>query len=38
VPIKRILLGATPGDVLSPGSLADPSAVDAFVGLTLDPG
>jgi acetoacetyl-CoA synthetase len=36
VPIKRILLGADPDAVLSPGSLADPSAVDAFVGLSID--
>lgn len=36
VPIKRILLGATPADVLSPGSLADPNAVDTFTAIELD--
>jgi acetoacetyl-CoA synthetase len=33
VPIKRILLGAPPADVVSPGALADPSAIDAYVAL-----
>jgi acetoacetyl-CoA synthetase len=39
VPVKRILLGADPDDVVSRGSLADPSALDAFVALRdhLDP-
>ena len=31
VPIKRILLGQAPGDVLHMGSLADPTALDAFL-------
>ena len=33
VPVKRILLGADPAQVASPGALADPSALDAFVAL-----
>jgi acetoacetyl-CoA synthetase len=33
VPVKRILLGADPDTVASKGSLADPTALDAFVGL-----
>lgn len=33
VPVKRILLGADPERVASPGSLADPTALDAFVDL-----
>ena len=32
VPVKRILLGAPPEQVASRGSLADPDALDAFVG------
>ena len=36
VPVKRILGGAAAADVVSPGSLADPSAIDAFVDLDLD--
>jgi len=31
VPIKRILLGEPPDQVLQVGSLADPTALDAFV-------
>ena len=31
VPIKRILLGQAPDDVLHMGSLADPTALDAFL-------
>lgn len=31
IPIKRILLGATPHDVIAPGALANPRALDAFV-------
>jgi acetoacetyl-CoA synthetase len=31
VPVKRILLGADPDAVASPGALVDPSALDAFV-------
>ena len=34
VPVKRILQGADPERVASPGSLADPSALDAFVRLS----
>jgi acetoacetyl-CoA synthetase len=30
VPVKRILLGADPAAVASPGALVDPSALDAF--------
>ncbi len=33
VPVKRILLGAPPEQAASRGSLADPEALDAFVGL-----
>jgi acetoacetyl-CoA synthetase len=33
VPVKRILLGARPDQVLSIGSLGDPRAIDAFVAL-----
>ena len=35
-PVKRILLGAPPDQVASRGSLADPEALDAFVGLAAD--
>ncbi len=31
VPIKRIFMGARPQDVLNPGSLADPAAVEGYV-------
>jgi acetoacetyl-CoA synthetase len=31
VPVKRILQGADPEGVVSPGALADPAALDAFV-------
>jgi acetoacetyl-CoA synthetase len=31
VPVKRILRGATPSSVASPGALMDPDALDAFV-------
>jgi acetoacetyl-CoA synthetase len=31
VPVKRILRGAEPDSVASPGALLDPSALDAFV-------
>jgi acetoacetyl-CoA synthetase len=31
VPVKKILRGAPPEDVASPGALADPTALDAFV-------
>ncbi len=31
VPVKRILRGAAPEEVASPGALMDPSALDAFV-------
>jgi acetoacetyl-CoA synthetase len=34
VPVKKILRGATPSAVASPGALADPTALDAFVALT----
>ncbi|MGZ4728319.1 MAG: acetoacetate--CoA ligase [Acidimicrobiales bacterium] len=34
VPVKRILLGAAPDTVASIGSLADPTALDAFVELS----
>lgn len=34
VPIKRILQGARPDDVLSRDAVDDPSAIDFFVGLT----
>ncbi len=37
VPIKRILLGAPPSSVLTTGSLADPSALDAFVAAGARP-
>jgi acetoacetyl-CoA synthetase len=33
VPVKRILLGAPAAQVASPGALADPSSLDAFVRL-----
>jgi acetoacetyl-CoA synthetase len=33
IPVKRILQGAEPDDVLSRGSLADPTAIDAYVAL-----
>jgi acetoacetyl-CoA synthetase len=33
VPVKRILLGAPADQVASPGALADPSSLDAFVRL-----
>lgn len=33
VPVKRILLGAAPSDVVSRGSLANPDALDQFVEL-----
>jgi acetoacetyl-CoA synthetase len=32
VPVKRILLGAPPEQVVNAGSLADPTALDAFIG------
>ena len=34
VPVKRILTGSPPSSVASPGALADPSALDAFVALS----
>jgi acetoacetyl-CoA synthetase len=34
VPVKRILGGAAPADVASPGALADPRALDPFVELS----
>jgi acetoacetyl-CoA synthetase len=33
VPVKRLLMGASPEEVASPGALADPAAFDAFVEL-----
>ena len=33
VPVKKILRGATPSEVASPGALADPTALEAFVAL-----
>ncbi len=33
VPVKRILAGAEPSDVLSLGAVDDPTALDAFVAL-----
>jgi acetoacetyl-CoA synthetase len=35
VPVKRVLLGAKIDDVVSRGSLADPSSIDFFGELTL---
>jgi acetoacetyl-CoA synthetase len=35
LPVKRILLGASPEDVLSRDSLADPASLDAFVAECL---
>jgi len=37
VPVKRILQGAPPDQVAAAGSLADPSALDAFVALAALP-
>jgi acetoacetyl-CoA synthetase len=34
VPVKRILMGAAPEDVVSRDALADPAALDAFTRLT----
>jgi acetoacetyl-CoA synthetase len=34
VPVKRILRGSPPAQVVSEGALADPSALDAFVDIT----
>jgi acetoacetyl-CoA synthetase len=36
VPIKRVLLGQSPDDVLRVGSLADPAALDAFLRFASD--
>lgn len=33
VPVKRILTGTPAGLVASPGALADPTSLDAFVAL-----
>jgi acetoacetyl-CoA synthetase len=38
VPVKRILRGADPEAVVSRGSLADPSAIDAFADFAANPG
>ncbi|MDG6968311.1 MAG: acetoacetate--CoA ligase, partial [Nitrososphaerota archaeon] len=38
VPIKRILTGARPDDVLNRGSLADPASVDRFLELAREKG
>jgi acetoacetyl-CoA synthetase len=38
VPVKRILRGAEPDAVVSRGSLADPSAIDAFAAFAANPG
>ncbi|MDG6988917.1 MAG: acetoacetate--CoA ligase [Nitrososphaerota archaeon] len=38
VPVKRILAGARPDDVLSKGSLADPASVDRFLELAREKG
>jgi acetoacetyl-CoA synthetase len=36
VPVKRILLGADPGTAVSRDSLANPAALDYFIGLAVD--
>jgi acetoacetyl-CoA synthetase len=36
VPVKRLFLGASLGDVATPGALADPSALDAFAELAAE--
>jgi acetoacetyl-CoA synthetase len=36
VPVKRLLMGAAPGEVAAPGALADPAAFDAFVELARE--
>jgi acetoacetyl-CoA synthetase len=33
IPVKRILRGATPGDVADPGALANPTSLDTYVAL-----
>jgi acetoacetyl-CoA synthetase len=38
VPVKRILRGAEPDAVVSRGSLADPSAIDAFAAFAAQRG
>ncbi|QKT10284.1 acetoacetate--CoA ligase [Rhodococcus sp. W8901] len=35
IPVKRILLGASPDSVAAPGSLAQPEALDAFVAWSV---
>lgn len=36
LPVKRILSGAAADEVVTPGSLADPTALDAFVAIASD--
>jgi acetoacetyl-CoA synthetase len=38
IPVKKILRGAAPDAVASPGALADPSALDAFVEFSREHG
>lgn len=38
VPVKRILRGAAPDEVASPGAVLDPSALDAFVAFARQRG
>jgi acetoacetyl-CoA synthetase len=38
VPIKRMMLGAEPGEVLSLSAVDDPSSLDAFIALARDRG
>ncbi|WP_427918722.1 acetoacetate--CoA ligase [Streptomyces sp. cg40] len=38
VPVKRILQGARPQDVASPGALSDPAALDAYAKFASEPG
>ncbi|MBS1885933.1 MAG: acetoacetate--CoA ligase [Actinobacteria bacterium] len=37
VPVKRVLMGADPAEVVSRDSLANPEALDYFVGLAAEP-
>lgn len=38
VPVKRILQGAAPEDVASPGALMDPAALDAYAAFAQQRG
>ena len=38
VPVKRILMGADPEQVVSRGSMANPAALDPFVALAAELG